>query len=171
MNKTPEATPSPEVSADPAASVRTRRILMVASLGLALVIFGYMAFGGLGDELIYYWSPSELLDAGGAAQNASIRLGGLVVPQSIVRGEDGLTLDFEVTDGDTTVPVRAETVPPAMFRGGIGVVLEGSMGADGVFDTSRLMVKHDNEYQAPDTEDKRSIKELVKSMQFETTDT
>ncbi len=170
MDKTPVASVS-NPSSDPAAGVRTRRILMVASLGLALVIFGYMAFGGLGDELIYYWSPTELLDAGETAQSASIRLGGLVVPQSIVRGDDGLTLDFRVTDGDTEVPVRAETVPPAMFRGGIGVVLEGSMGADGVFDTTRLMVKHDNEYKAPDTEDNRSIKELVKSMQFETTDT
>jgi cytochrome c-type biogenesis protein CcmE len=37
-----------------------------------------------------------------------------------------------------------------MFREGIGVVVEGSLGADGVFKTEHVMVKHSNEYKAPD---------------------
>ena len=89
-----------------------------------------------------------------------------MVPGSIEYGE-GLTLKFRVTDGQTEVPIFAEATPPAMFRENIGVVLEGTMGADGQFQTNRLMVKHDNEYQAPDSNDPRSMEELMKSLQFE----
>jgi cytochrome c-type biogenesis protein CcmE len=56
-----------------------------------------------------------------------------------------------------------------MFRGGIGVVIEGTARPDGTFESTRLMVKHDNEYQAPGTEDNRDMRELMKSLQLEAT--
>jgi cytochrome c-type biogenesis protein CcmE len=37
-----------------------------------------------------------------------------------------------------------------MFREGIGVVVEGEYGHDGVFRTDRVMIKHSNEYRAPE---------------------
>jgi cytochrome c-type biogenesis protein CcmE len=147
---------------------RRRRVLTIVSLALALGVFAYLAFGNIGENLVYYWSPSELVSAGDDARGASVRLAGLVEPGSVVQADDGLSLQFTVTDGEQSVPVRAQTVPPAMFREGIGVVLEGSLAADGHFDTNRLMVKHDNEYRAPDTEEHRNIEELVKTLQFET---
>jgi cytochrome c-type biogenesis protein CcmE len=36
-----------------------------------------------------------------------------------------------------------------MFREGMGVIVEGRVGAGGVFDATNLMVKHSNEYRAP----------------------
>ncbi|HVS15024.1 MAG TPA: cytochrome c maturation protein CcmE [Thermoanaerobaculia bacterium] len=152
-------------------TLRNRRLLALGAVVLAGGAFAYLATGDLGENLVFYWSPTELVEAGAKAETAAIRLGGLVVADSIVYGEDGLTLDFEVTDGKTTVPVSAQTVPPAMFRAGIGVVLEGNMQADGRFHTTRLMVKHDNEYRAPHEVDERSMEELVKSLQFDRTDT
>jgi len=153
------------------AAVRKRRLVALGALLVAGGAFAFLAFGNIGENLVYYWSPSELVEAGKQAETASIRLGGLVVPDSIVHGEDGLTLDFEVTDGETTVPVSTQAVPPAMFRGGIGVVLEGNMQADGKFHTTRLMIKHDNEYRAPHEVDERDMQELVKSLQFDRTNT
>jgi cytochrome c-type biogenesis protein CcmE len=148
---------------------RRRRALLIGALLVAGAAFGFLAFSNVGDNLVYYWSPTELVAAGPGAQSASVRLAGLVVAESIHAGDDGLTLDFSVTDGTTTVPVRAQTVPPAMFREGIGVVLEGTMGADGKFQTDRLMVKHDNEYRAPGTPDERSVEELVRTLNLENT--
>ena len=54
-----------------------------------------------------------------------------------------------------------------MFREGIGVVVEGTMGTDRTFQTQRLMVKHDNEYRVPEDHDPRTMKELMQSLQFE----
>ena len=145
-----------------------RRLLLLAAAGAVAIALSVLAFGDVGENLVYYWSPSELQQAGPDAVGASIRLGGLVEQDSVSRSEDGLTLEFTVTDGTSQVDVRTTAVPPAMFREGIGVVLEGTLRKDGQFATSRLMVKHDNEYQAPDVEDQRGMEELIESMQFDT---
>ncbi len=144
-----------------------RRLLLLAAAGAMAVALSVLAFGDVGENLVYYWSPTELDEAGPDAVGASIRLGGLVEEDSVNRSQDGLTLEFTVTDGTSQVDVRTTAVPPAMFREGIGVVLEGTLGEDGRFETSRLMVKHDNEYQAPDVVDQRSMAELIESMQFD----
>lgn len=145
-----------------------RRLLLLAATGVVAIALSVLAFGDVGENLVYYWSPTELQEAGPDAVGASIRLGGLVEQDSVSRSEDGLTLEFTVTDGTSQVDVRTTAVPPAMFREGIGVVLEGTLREDGQFATSRLMVKHDNEYQAPDVDDQRGMEELIESMQFDT---
>ncbi|MCY3971420.1 MAG: cytochrome c maturation protein CcmE [Acidobacteria bacterium] len=151
----------------PAPDRGNRRLLLLAAGAAVAIALSVLAFGDVGENLVYFWSPSELHEAGPDAVGASIRLGGLVEKGSVSRSEDGLTLAFTVTDGESRVNVRTTAVPPAMFREGIGVVLEGTMGEDGQFATSRLLVKHDNEYQAPDVDDNRSMAELIESMQFD----
>ena len=150
---------------------KRRRLLAVVTLLIAAGVMAYLAFGGIGENLVYYWSPTELREAGQRAYGASVRLGGLVEPGSIVRQEDGLTMRFAVTDGTSSVPVVAKTVPPAMFRENIGVVVEGTLERDGHFETQRLMVKHDNEYRAPEDFEAEDMKDLMKSLQFEETGT
>lgn len=148
-----------------------RRLLFALGIASIAAVLIFLAVGGIGENLVYYWSPSELSSAGEEAYEATVRLGGLVAPGTVERGSDGLELRFSVTDGEQHVPVHARTVPPAMFREGIGVVVEGRMGRDGVFETKRLMVKHDNQYQPPTEGDERSMEELVQSLQFEADDT
>lgn len=157
---------SPQVSAPS----RRKAVFALAIAAIAAILI-FLAVGGIGGNLVYYWSPSELKAAGEDAYGATVRLGGMVAPGSVVRGQDGLELDFVVTDGTEQVAVRARAVPPTMFREGIGVVVEGRLAADGVFETKRLMVKHDNEYQPPGEGDERTVEELVETMQFEADDT
>ena len=147
---------------------KRRRILgIVIALAVAAAAFAYLALSSVGENLVYYWSPSELRAEGERAVGSTVRLGGLVEAGSIKREADGLTLRFAVTDGESSVPVYAETVPPAMFREGIGVVLEGRMGEDGEFETKRLMVKHDNQYEAPGEGEVPEMADMVRSLQFE----
>ena len=63
--------------------------LLVAGAGLA-----FIAFGNIGENLVYYWSPSELLSNGDKAYSATIRLGGVVQPGSIQWNEAHTTLEF-----------------------------------------------------------------------------
>ena len=146
---------------------KRRRILAVVALLASGGVLAYLAFGGIGENLVYYWSPSELRAAGDRAFGANIRLGGLVAPGSIELASDGLTLRFTVTDGTESVAVAASAVPPAMFREGIGVLLEGTLLRNGEFESHRLMVKHDNEYRAPGEGEAPDMETLIKSMQFE----
>ncbi len=133
----------------PTGEAKSRRALLIAALVAALALLGIFAMSRAGESLVYYWSPTELHAAGDKARGASIRLGGVVMPGSVEKAANGLDLRFRVSDGVGEVAVFAEAVPPPMFREGIGVVVEGTYGADNVFHTRRLMVKHDNQYQPP----------------------
>lgn len=147
---------------------RTRRlVLAVAAVTISAAVLAFLAFGGIGENLVYYWSPTELEGAGNEAVGATIRLGGLVEPGTVERSPDGLTLKFAVTDGGSSVPIVTKSVPPAMFREGVGVVVEGTVRKDGSFETNRLLVKHDNQYRAPGEGEEMEIEALMESMQFE----
>ncbi|MFL5354279.1 cytochrome c maturation protein CcmE [Archangium sp.] len=136
--------------------------LLVAGAGLALV-----AFGNIGENLVYYWRPSEMLGQGEKAYGPTIRLGGQVQPGSVQWNEQHTTLNFRVMDdekpGAATVLVRTTEVPPQMFRERIGVVVEGTFDSTHVFQGSRLMVNHSNEYRAPKTDD--DVKKMFEEMQ------
>lgn len=126
-----------------------RRLFAVAALAVAGSALGMVSYSDMGEDLVYYWSPTELR-ANANAKGATVRLGGLVVPGTLQWNRDEGSATFDVSDGATTVRVRLTTNPPQMFREGIGVVVEGKLAADGAFDTQRVMVKHSNEYQAPE---------------------
>ncbi|HEY0097028.1 MAG TPA: cytochrome c maturation protein CcmE [Archangium sp.] len=136
--------------------------LLVAGAGLALV-----AFGNIGENLVYYWRPSEMLSQGEKAYGPTIRLGGQVKPGSIQWNEQHTTLEFQVMDSELPqaafVKVRTTEVPPQMFRERIGVVVEGTFDKGQVFQGSRLMVNHSNEYRAPKSED--DVKKMFEDMQ------
>jgi cytochrome c-type biogenesis protein CcmE len=130
-------------------STAKRRLFLVASLAMAGAALAFVSFGNIGENLVYYWDPSQLVQAGDKSIGATIRLGGVVQEGSLDWQPDATELHFEVTDGKQTVAVHNRGAPPQMFREGIGVVVEGTMTKAGVFESRRLMVKHSNEYRAP----------------------
>jgi cytochrome c-type biogenesis protein CcmE len=135
--------------------------LLVAGAGLAFV-----AFGNIGENLVYYWSPAEMITQGEKAYGPTIRLGGVVKPGSIQWNAEHTTLHFQVATDHTptsvAVTVRSTEVPPQMFRDGIGVVVEGTYDKSQVFASNRLMVNHSNEYRAPkEGEEPRKWQETV----------
>jgi cytochrome c-type biogenesis protein CcmE len=132
------------------------------ALAAAAAAFLFIAIGGIGENLVYYWGPKELRAAGSKATGATIRLGGQVAVGSVKRGEGVSNLEFDVTDGTAIVHVVSRGVPPQLFRDRIGVVVEGTMAKDGNFESRRLMVSHDNKYRAP-ADKNVDIKELMRS--------
>jgi cytochrome c-type biogenesis protein CcmE len=150
-------------STAPVSSSRNRWFA-VGALAVAGLAFVVITYGGIGENLVYYWGPSDLKAAGDKAVGATIRLGGLVAEDSVKEGPSASSLEFDVTDGENTVHVKASGVPPQMFREGIGVVVEGTMSRAGYFEGHRLMVSHDNEYRAPDeARTNTDVKMLIKS--------
>jgi cytochrome c-type biogenesis protein CcmE len=124
----------------------------VPFLGVAAILvgFGYLLYGGIGDNLVYYLTPSELEARGDAAYETPVRLGGVVIPESVRWDADALDLRFRIGDGATEMEVHSTGAPPQMFRDGIEVLVEGRLADSGVFQSSSLMVKHSNEYRAPE---------------------
>lgn len=145
-----------------AASGRSRWFAFGA-VAVAGAAFAVITVGGIGQNLVYYWGPSDLQAAGDKAVGATVRLGGLVAEDSIVYGDGVSSLDFDVMDGKSRVHVKARGVPPQMFRDGIGVVVEGTMTRAGYFEGRKLMVSHDNEYRAPGDAKPVDVKALMRS--------
>ena len=119
--------------------------------GVVLLVFAYLVWGGIGNNLVYFLTPTELLAKGSSVYGSSVRLGGIVAPGSIKWNADTHELRFRLEDAGSpaTIDVVSTGLPPQMFSEGIGAVVEGVWTPDGVFHSHNLMVKHSNEYRAP----------------------
>jgi cytochrome c-type biogenesis protein CcmE len=112
----------------------------MALLGLAAALI----LGAFEDNLLFFYTPSQLAEKG--PPGARFRLGGLVEEGSVVKGADGVSVTFRVTDLTATVPVSYSGVLPDLFREGQGVVVEGELEPDGVVRASEVLAKHDETY-------------------------
>jgi cytochrome c-type biogenesis protein CcmE len=82
--------------------------------------------------------------------------------------KDTHVVTFDLSDGQQVIHVRNEGNPPQMFREGIGAVVEGKLGSDGVFHSDKVMVKHDNQYKALEgTPSVDQMKQMAKSLDEE----
>ena len=145
---------------------RSSRIFMLAAFLVAGAAFIVIAWGGINKNLVYYWTPTDLLANGDKAYGATIRLGGMVSPGTVKNHAGVSGVEFDVHDGTKSVHVKSNGVPPQMFRENIGVVVEGTMVKGGYFQCNRLMVSHSNEYRAPKSGhpiDKQELEKLMKS--------
>lgn len=126
-----------------------KRAWVLGGGAVILGVFAWLLFGGLEKNMVFFLTPQELLAKGTEGVGVPVRLGGQVKPGSVKWDAQTLDLRFTVTDGAGEMPVRSTGAPPQMFRDGMGVIVEGRVGAGGVFEASGLMVKHSNEYRAP----------------------
>lgn len=135
------------------AMTRKRKRLYTVLAGLAMLgVAAALVLTALRDNLVFFYSPSDLATKELAA-NQHIRIGGLVSEGSVVKSDDGHTTNFTVTDMKATVPVSYTGVLPDLFRAGQGVVAEGKLRPDGVFQASEVLAKHDENYMPPEVAD------------------
>ena len=111
-----------------------------------LLSFGYLIYGGLQDTLVYFLTPAELQAKGSEAVGQRLRLGGMVVKDSVQWDPHTLLLEFQLTDGEATIPVRHRGTPPDLFGEGRGAVVEGTFTAEGIFQAKTILAKHSEEY-------------------------
>jgi Cytochrome c-type biogenesis protein CcmE len=126
-----------------------KRGWIIGGVVVIVAVFGWLLFGGLEKNVVFFLTPKELLAKGNDGIGVPVRLGGLVKPGSVKWNAQTLDLRFTVTDGAREMQVHSTGAPPQMFRDGMGVVVEGRAGAGGVFEATGLMVKHSNAYRAP----------------------
>lgn len=124
---------------------------MIASGVTVLVAATLLILSALRDSIVYFHSPSEVVEAT-FQTDETIRIGGLVATESVKRGE-GETVFFAVTDMAATIPVQFTGILPDLFREGQGVVVEGKLEASGTFTAKSVLAKHDENYMPPEVAD------------------
>jgi cytochrome c-type biogenesis protein CcmE len=122
---------------------KQKRIAVIAGLGAVLALATTLILFALRDQIVFFYSPSEIQEKAVAA-GTPIRLGGLVKEGSWVR--NGQSNVFVVTDGASEVAANFEGILPDLFREGQGVVVEGSLTDAGTFAATNVLAKHDENY-------------------------
>jgi cytochrome c-type biogenesis protein CcmE len=122
---------------------KQRRLILIGSSLGVLAIAAALVLSALSDSIVFFNSPTDIAEKH-IAPGTRIRVGGLVKPGSVQRGEN-LNIRFEVTDGKSDVPVRYQGIVPDLFREGQGVVTEGKLEAGGIA-ADMVLAKHDERY-------------------------
>ncbi len=132
---------------------KQRRLAFAITLLLAGGGAAALAVYALQDNVLFFYSPSDIADhPEKVPQGRIFRVGGLVEKGSFKK-DKGLEVHFVVTDGKNTVPVAYSGVLPDLFREGQGVVAMGTRGMDGVFQAREVLAKHDEKYMPPEVVD------------------
>jgi cytochrome c-type biogenesis protein CcmE len=115
----------------------------IAVLGVAVALI----LSAFQQNLVFFFSPSDVA-AQKAPQAKAFRIGGVVEEGSVKR--EGVMVSFKVTDTAHAIPVVYKGILPDLFREGKGVVAQGKLGPDGVFQASEVLAKHDENYMPPE---------------------
>lgn len=123
---------------------KQRRLYFVVLGVLAVGAAAALVLTALRQDIVFFFSPSEIVEAKVPTEGRRIRLGGLVEQGSVVK--TGSEVRFRVTDGAHALPVVFTGLLPDLFREGQGVVTEGRMAPDGTFMAAEVLAKHDENY-------------------------
>lgn len=130
--------------------MRRYRTLVISVVGLITVLGGYLIYGNLNNNLVYYLAPKEAIAQKVMLQDGErFRLAGIVEKGTVVTTRNGA--DFIVEADNARVQVIYTGSPSQLFSAGVGVVVEGAWRGDR-FVSDTMMIKHDSEYTPPPTD-------------------
>ena len=121
-----------------------RRRLLIGGI-VILVALGYLIYSAASGSAAYYVTIGELAEGGPTRRN--VRVSGNVVGESIVWEAREMRLQFEMVDDSGRLPVVYDGARPDMFRDEAEVVVEGKLGADGVFEARTMLLKCPSKYE------------------------
>ena len=127
--------------------VKLRFFLLLLSIILAsFVVFFIMR--SLEDNVVYFYSPSEVYKKSDISFEKKIRIGGLVKENSVKKNEN--SINFVITDLKKEIVVSYQGLLPNLFAEGKGVVAEGKLKDKKYFIAENILAKHDENYMPPE---------------------
>ena len=130
---------------------RQRRLVLIGSAFAVLAVAATLVLSALRDSIIFFNSPTDVVEKQVAA-GTRIRLGGLVQPGTLTRGQN-MSVRFDVTDGNRAIAVAYTGILPDLFREGQGVIAEGALDDAGIFKADTVLAKHDENYMPKEVAD------------------
>ena len=131
---------------------RKRRLIAVLLILAGVGIAATIAFYSLQQNLLYFQSPSDLVQQP-IPPGRQFRLGGLVKAGTVERVDNSLATRFVVTDGPEDVTVEYVGILPDLFREGQGVIARGALDENGLFAATEVLAKHDENYMPPEVKE------------------
>jgi len=120
--------------------------LLLSAVAAALIIF--VILRSLEENVVYFFSPTEIYNKQDISFKKKIRVGGLVKMNSITK--DNESVNFIITDMKKEIIVSYKGLLPNLFSEGKGVVAEGKLKDKKYFVADKILAKHDENYMPPE---------------------
>ena len=127
--------------------VKSRMLFLIVSLLLATAVI-FFIFKSLEDNVVYFFSPTEIYNKSNISFNEKIRIGGLVKENSLVKNKK--SIKFIITDLKNEIIVSYNGQVPNLFSEGKGVIAEGQLRDKMYFVANKILAKHDENYMPPE---------------------
>ncbi len=127
------------------------RLSVFIALSVVSVLIVIFIFKALEDNVLYFYSPSDIKNKNDISYQKKIRIGGMVKNGSIQSNKN--EIKFVVTDFKNEIIVSYEGTVPALFAEGKGVVAEGKLRDKKFFLAKRILAKHDENYMPPEIQE------------------
>ena len=124
------------------------RIVFLVFLLLSATVIIFLILKSLEENVVYFFSPSEIYDKPNISLNEKIRIGGLVKEDSIFK--DQTSIKFIITDLKKEIIVSYSGAVPNLFSEGKGVIAEGELKDKKYFVADYILAKHDENYMPPE---------------------
>ncbi|MDF1581795.1 MAG: cytochrome c maturation protein CcmE [Methyloprofundus sp.] len=128
---------------------RQKRLYIILAIVFGTALAVGLTMYALNQNINLFYSASQIAN-GEAPTDARMRVGGMVVDGSLKRSNDSLRVSFDLTDYENTVKVVFTGILPDLFREGQGIIAQGKMDAQGVFQADEVLAKHDENYMPPE---------------------
>ncbi|MDO6525010.1 cytochrome c maturation protein CcmE [Motilimonas sp. 1_MG-2023] len=144
---------------------RKKRLAVILAIVLGIGSAIGLVLYALSQNIDLFYTPSELVKGKGKQLvkpevGQRLRIGGMVMPGSVVRDQSSLKVSFKLYDaGGDLVTVEFDGILPDLFREGQGIVAMGILKDATTVTASEVLAKHDEEYMPPE------IAESLKGMQ------
>ncbi len=115
---------------------------------LILGAIAYVTFTSFQSNAIYYLTLKELDAQRSSIVGQPVRVNAPLDKSSIQFDDKSLTLKFNLVEDSRVLPVVYKGVVPDTMDKGETIVVEGKLGADGVFNASTILVKCPSKYEA-----------------------
>ena len=127
--------------------VKSRMVFLILLLLSATVII-FFILKSLEENVVYFFSPTEIYDKPNISLNTKIRIGGLVKENSLSKNQK--SIKFIITDLKNEIIVTYNGLVPNLFSEGKGVVAEGQLKDRKYFVADKILAKHDENYMPPE---------------------
>ena len=127
--------------------VKLRIAILVLFLIVAAVLVVFV-LRSLEENVVYFFSPTEVNDKENISFNKTIRIGGLVKKNSINKKKN--SINFVITDLNNEIVVSYSGSVPNLFSEEKGVVAEGKLKDKKYFIAEKILAKHDENYMPPE---------------------
>ena len=125
--------------------LRIAVLVLFLIVAAALVVF---VLRSLEENVVYFFSPTEVNNKENISFNKTIRIGGLVKKNSINKKKN--SINFVITDLNNEIVVSYSGSVPNLFSEEKGVVAEGKLKDKKYFIAEKILAKHDENYMPPE---------------------